>query len=49
MHISSTFGGDSLVAPTVKFLPAMLETWVRSLGWEDLLDKETATHSSTLA
>ena len=27
----------------------MQETWVRSLGWEDLLEKETATHSSTLA
>ena len=37
------------MAPTVKLLPAMLETWVRSLGWEDLLEKETATHSSTLA
>ena len=33
----------------VKRLPAMRETRVRSLGWEDLLEKETATHSSTLA
>ena len=33
----------------VKRLPAMQETWVRSLVWEDLLEKETATHSSTLA
>ena len=33
----------------VKHLPAMWETWVRSLGWEDLLEKEMATHSSTLA
>ena len=33
----------------VKSLPAMRETQVRSLGWEDLLEKETATHSSTLA
>ena len=33
----------------VKSLPAMRETRVRSLGWEDLLEKETATHSSTLA
>ena len=33
----------------VKHLPAMRETRVRSLGWEDLLEKETATHSSTLA
>ena len=30
-------------------LPAMCETWVRSLGWEDLLEKEMATHSSTFA
>ena len=40
---------SSLVAQMVKRLPAMRETWVRSLGWEDLLEKETATHSSTLA
>ena len=33
----------------VKRLPAVQETWVQSLGWEDLLDKEMATHSSTLA
>ena len=33
----------------VKRLPAIRETWVRSLGWEDLLEKEMATHSSTLA
>ena len=33
----------------VKRLPAMRETRVRSLGWKDLLEKETATHSSTLA
>ena len=39
----------SLVAQTVKRLPAVRETWVRSLGWEDLLEKEMATHSSTLA
>ena len=39
----------SLVAQTVKCLPTMLETWVRSLGWEDHLEKEMATHSSTLA
>ena len=37
------------MAQTVKYLPAMLETWVRSLGWEDTLEKEMATHSSTLA
>ena len=39
----------SLVAQTVKRLPAVRETWVRSLGWEDPLEKEMATHSSTLA
>ena len=33
----------------VKNLPAMQETWVRSLDWEDLLEKEMATHSSILA
>ena len=32
----------------VKCLPAMRETWVQSLGWEDPLQKEMATHSSTL-
>ena len=32
-----------------KRLPAMPETWVRSLGWEDRLEKEMATHSSILA
>ena len=39
----------SLVAQMVKRLPAMWETWVQSLGWEDPLEKEMATHSSTLA
>ena len=39
----------SLVAQTVKCLPAVQETRVRSLGWEDLLEKEMATHFSTLA
>ena len=39
----------SLVAQTVKRLPTMRETWVRSLGQEDPLEKEMATHSSTLA
>ena len=41
--------GTSLVAHMVKRLPAMRETWVRSLGREDPLEKEMATHSSTLA
>ena len=39
----------SLVAQMVKSLPAMQETWVRSLGREDPLEKEMATHSSILA
>ena len=39
----------SLVAQTVRNLPAMQETWVQSLGRKDLLEKEMATHSSTLA
>ena len=39
----------SLVAQTVKRLPAMPETRVQSLGWEDPLEKEMATHSRTLA
>ena len=38
-----------LVAQTVKNLPAMWETWVLSLGQEDPLEKEMATHSSMLA
>ena len=40
---------DSRVAQLVKNLPAMQETWVQSLGWEDALVKETATHSGILA
>ena len=38
----------SLVAQTVKNLPALQETWVQSLGWEDLLEKGKATHSRIL-
>ena len=38
-----------LVAQMVKCLPTMWETWVQSLGQEDLLEKEMAIHSSTLA
>ena len=38
----------SLVAQRVKHLPSMQETWVRSLGGEDPLEKEMATHSSIL-
>ena len=39
----------SLVAQTVKRLSTMRETWVRSLGWEDLLETEMAVHSRTIA
>ena len=39
----------SLVAQLVKNLPAMKETWVQSLGWEDHLEKGKAAHSSILA
>ena len=39
----------SPVAQTVKRLPTMWETWIQSLGQEDPLEKEMATHSSTLA
>ena len=37
------------MAQLVKNLPAMQETWVRSLGWESALEKEMETHSSILA
>ena len=52
MPNTNTFGqlltiiGVSLGAQMVKRLPTMRETGVRSLGWEDLLEKEMATHSS---
>ena len=39
----------SLVAQMVKNLPAVQETWVQFLGWEDLLEKGMATHSSIFA
>ena len=39
----------SLVAQLVKNLPAMRETWVQSLGWQDPLEEGKATHSSILA
>ena len=41
--------GASLVAQTIKNLPAMQEAWVQSLGQKDPLEKEMATHSSILA
>ena len=40
---------SSLIAQLVKNPPAMWETWVRSLGWEDPLEKGKATHFSILA
>ena len=43
------FGNDNEIAQTVNCLSTTWETWVRSLGWEDPLKKEMATHSSTLA
>ena len=39
----------SLMTKLVKNLPAIWETWVQSLGWEDLLEKGMGTHSSILA
>ena len=46
---SLQYSWASLVAHLVKNPPAMWETWVRSLGWEDPLEKGKATHSSILA
>ena len=46
LSVTST---SSLMAQLVKNLPAMWETWVRSLGWEDPLEMGKATHSSILA
>ena len=43
------FQGASLVAQMEKNLPAVQETWAQSLGWEDVLEKGMATHSSILA
>ena len=47
--MDSTREGPSLAAQTVKNLPVVQETGVRSLGWEDALEKEMAAHSSILA
>ena len=46
---SLQYSWASLVAQLVKNPPAMQETWVRSLGWEDPLEKGVTTHSSILA
>ena len=43
------YSWGSLVAKMVKGPPAAWETWLRSLGWEDPLEEDTATHSSILA
>ena len=43
------FINSHLIAQMVKYLPTMRESWVWPLGWEDPLEKEMATHSSTLA
>ena len=47
--LSKEYLWTSLVAQTVKNLSATRETWFRSLGWEDLLEEETATHSGIFA
>ena len=49
LHCAPRPLGASLVAQLVKNLPAMQETWVQFLGWEDPLEKEMATHSTILA
>ena len=49
IFIENFFSGTCPVVQTVKRLPTMRETQVKSLGWEDLLEKEMATHSSILA
>ena len=46
---TETHGEGFLVAQRVKNPPAMRETWIRSLGWDDSLEKGKATHSSILA
>ena len=48
-RLHPSFPGAALVAQKVKSLPAMQETWVQSLGWEDPLEEGMATHSSILA
>ena len=49
IHYPLQYSWASLVAQMVKKLPAMWETWVLSLGWEEPLEKGKATHSSILA
>ena len=47
--VSNNAFGASLIAQSLKSLPAVQETWVRSQGWEDPLEKEMTTHSSIIA
>ena len=49
LNVDYAFSWTSLVAQMVKNLPAMQETWVQSLVWEDPLEEGIATHSSILA
>ena len=49
MILPLAYLGASLIAQSVKNLPEMQETWVRSMGQEDSLEKEMETHSSILA
>ena len=49
LKVSDSTVWASLVGQTVKNSPAMQETWVRSLGWEDPLEEDMATYSSILA
>ena len=49
LHDFNIVSQASLAAQTIKNLPAIQETWVRSPGWEDPLEKEMATDSSILA
>ena len=48
LHVSR-IAGTFFTTIVVQNVPAMCETWVQSLGWEDLLEKRKATHSSILA
>ena len=48
-YVATIDNWASLVAQLVKNLPAMQEIWVQFLGWEEALEKKTATHSSILA
>ena len=49
MYVRMNHHRASLVVQVVKNLPAMQDTWVQSVGWEDPLEKGMTTHSSILA